>query len=117
MMIRQRRTTLVLGATVLAIGSLMPLSAATATTPTLAGETLDSRDAAVITGGNCDPGGVSTFTFTVSGQAFGPYPGTFTESGTVTLGPQDTEIFPHQFASAVTDFKATFTIYDSSNVP
>jgi hypothetical protein len=37
--------------------------------------------------GTCDPTQNSTFTFRVTGQALGPYPGTFTESGTFTLGP------------------------------
>ena len=37
--------------------------------------------------GTCNPLGTSTFTFTVTGIAAGPYPGPFTESGTVTVGP------------------------------
>lgn len=37
--------------------------------------------------GTCNPFGVSTFTFTVTGLAAGPYPGPFTETGTVTIGP------------------------------
>jgi hypothetical protein len=39
---------------------------------------------------NCDPtGGTGTFHFTASGDAYGPYPGTFTETGTVEVGPYD----------------------------
>jgi hypothetical protein len=37
--------------------------------------------------GTCNPFGTSTFTFTVTGLASGPYPGPFSESGTVTVGP------------------------------
>lgn len=37
--------------------------------------------------GSCDPLGTSSLTFTVTGNATGPYPGTFSETGTVTLGP------------------------------
>ena len=38
----------------------------------------------------CDPtGGTGTFHFTASGEAMGPYPGTFTETGTVEVGPYD----------------------------
>lgn len=37
--------------------------------------------------GTCNPLGTSTFTFTAEGQATGPYPGTFTESGTVVVEP------------------------------
>ena len=36
--------------------------------------------------GLCQPGG-TTFSFVASGIATGPYPGTFTEQGTVTFGP------------------------------
>jgi len=36
--------------------------------------------------GLCQPGG-TTFDFSASGVATGPYPGTFTETGTVTFGP------------------------------
>ncbi len=50
--------------------------------------------------GTCNPFGVSTFTFTVTGLAAGPYAGTFSESGTVTIGPSLN-------ASA---FNSTFTI-------
>lgn len=54
--------------------------------------------------GTCNPLGSSTFTFTVTGEAFGPYPGTFTETGTLTLGPFGTGPF------AATSFESTFTI-------
>jgi hypothetical protein len=55
--------------------------------------------------GTCNPFGTSTFTFTVTGEAFGPYPGTFTESGTLTLGP-----FGAGPSFAATSFESTFTI-------
>jgi hypothetical protein len=54
--------------------------------------------------GTCNPLGTSTFTFTVTGEAFGPYPGTFTETGSITLGPFGTGPF------AATSFESTFTI-------
>ncbi len=54
--------------------------------------------------GTCNPLGSSTFTFTVTGEAFGPYSGTFTETGTITLGPFGTGPF------AATSFESTFTI-------
>ena len=50
--------------------------------------------------GTCNPLGTSTFTFMVTGTAFGPYPGTFTETGTVTLSSLPT----------ATSFESTFTI-------
>lgn len=55
--------------------------------------------------GTCNPLGTSTFTFTVTGEAFGPYPGTFTESGTITLGP-----FGIGPSLAATSFESTFSI-------
>ncbi|MGI8461835.1 MAG: hypothetical protein ACR2OC_09425 [Solirubrobacterales bacterium] len=39
--------------------------------------------------GTCNPNGESHLTFTVSGAASGPYPGTFTETGVLTIGPHD----------------------------
>jgi hypothetical protein len=38
--------------------------------------------------GTCNPDGLSRFRFVVTGEASGPYPGTFEESGTFTLGPR-----------------------------
>lgn len=37
--------------------------------------------------GTCNTMGQSTFNFTATGLATGPYPGTFTESGTIVLNP------------------------------
>jgi hypothetical protein len=59
--------------------------------------------------GTCNPLGTSTFTFAVTGEAFGPYPGTFTESGTITLGP-----FGIGPSIAATSFESTFTINSAS---
>jgi hypothetical protein len=39
--------------------------------------------------GTCNPEGTSTLTFEATGVATGPYVGTFTEKGTVTLGPRN----------------------------
>jgi hypothetical protein len=50
--------------------------------------------------GTCTPFG-GTFEFTVTGEAIGPYAGTFVEHGTFTLGPAG---FPLEA------FEATFTI-------
>jgi hypothetical protein len=53
---------------------------------------------------DCRPGEMSTISFSVSGDAiviFGGYDGTFTEEGTVTIGP----------TGAVTEFSSTFTIF------
>ena len=56
--------------------------------------------------GACDPNGTSTFTFHATGPAFGPYPGTFDETGTFTMvGPPVTEDL-----LVLTGFQAEFTI-------
>ena len=45
---------------------------------------------------DCHPDGTSTTTFTGSGQANGPYPGTATETATFTYGPQ-TFLLPSKY--------------------
>jgi hypothetical protein len=64
------------------------------------------------TGGTGGPASVTCttsgdFSFSVSGAATGPYPGTFTETGSghVTVG------VPASTAGTVTSFSATFTVY------
>jgi hypothetical protein len=56
--------------------------------------------------GSCNPLGTSTFEFTVTGQALGPYPGTFTESGSFSFGPFGLP----DVGFGVGDFESTFTI-------
>jgi hypothetical protein len=56
--------------------------------------------------GTCDPLGTSTFTFTITGLATGPYPGPFTETGTIVLGPFGVPGNP----LAATSFESSFTI-------
>lgn len=74
-----------------------------------------------ITSSNCNPNGTSTFTFSSSGQASGtfdpdnglaagPYPGTFTKTGAVTLGPQAAGMGALPAPGTVTSFQASFTI-------
>ena len=57
----------------------------------LSGETFQASDLPA-TGtsqatGTCTPLGDSAFSFHVTGTAIGPYPGTFVEDGTFTIGP------------------------------
>lgn len=78
------------------------------------GEVFPFPDAATpgefTTTGTCNPEGTSTFSFTASGPAFGPYPGTFEEHGTFTLVADPTSVT----GFATTAFHSTFTI-DSAN--
>ena len=97
-------------AVVAALVGLTAAPAQAAVAP-LTGETLLASEIGVAGGtstvsGTCDPLGTSTFTFTVTGGASGPYPGTFTETGTVTLGPFGVPGNPF----AATSFESAFTI-------
>lgn len=120
-MARQRRSTRpnrALLASATALVALMlgwPAAPARAqVVPDLTGETLQA--AVLLPGttlevsGTCDPDGMSTFSFTASGLAEGPYPGTFTESGTFTMGPLVIDPFGLVNQQPL-DFSATFTIF------
>jgi hypothetical protein len=80
----------------------------------LTGENLSSQEVTdagqtgtSVVNGMCNPLGQSNFTFTVTGIAEGPYPGTFSESGSFTLNAF--AMFP-DFDSTIESFQSTFTI-------
>jgi hypothetical protein len=82
--------------------------ASAAVPATLSGEIFSDNPgegSSSITSASCNPTGTSTFSFEASGPAIGPYPGTFTEAGTITIGPQTPGLF-----TAVQSFTASFTI-------
>jgi hypothetical protein len=88
---------------------LAQVASAQISPPTLTGEELFAHNGvagAVATVGKCETNGTSssTFTFTASGNATGPYPGAFTETGTFTLGPSSAG------KGRVESFTASFTI-------
>ena len=92
------------------------VAAAAWAAPALAADPVDGLNV-TLTGqftsisGSCDPDGTSTITFRVAGTAVGTYPGTFVETGTVTIGPQAE--FPQidfWHAGPVTSFDAHFKI-------
>jgi hypothetical protein len=65
----------------------------------------------------CDPDGTSTVRFRASGIATGPYPGTFTETGTVTIGAQTLNapgVTGTAQAGPVLTFRAQFTIMSAA---
>jgi hypothetical protein len=72
------------------LGGVSPASAATP--PTLTGElfvdTAVTSETPVVYPGDCDADGTSSFSFTSTAVAIGPYPGTYVEQGTATVGPQ-----------------------------
>jgi hypothetical protein len=61
----------------------------------------------------CNADGTTTIPFQTHGSAFGPYSGTFTESGTITIGPQTDTSIDMRAAGPIVDFQATFTIQSS----
>jgi len=81
---------------------------------TLNGETLSratgGADAAAFQISNliCTQGGVAGFDFNTSGAATGPYPGAYTESGSVT--------FQNAPGGVILSFSSSFTITSGSNV-
>jgi hypothetical protein len=58
----------------------------------------------------CDKTGTTTVNFTTQGSAFGPYSGTFVETGSFTIGPQTDTSIDTRGVGAITAFQATFTI-------
>ncbi len=101
---RVRRLLLLTGCLVLGVLGLGALGAQAATPSSLAGETFTSQrvKGSTLTGACDDEGG--NFSFSVSGTATGPFPGTFTESGTFTAHADGFLI----------DFSSTFTITSTS---
>ena len=100
-----------------ALASAIPLPALADTPVTLSGESLGVYDVQ-ITNVHCNIKKTSTFDFHASGEATGPYPGTFEEWGTVEIGPQthgtvgpDTP-FPD---AAWQSIRAAFTITSGPN--
>ncbi|MDX6588648.1 MAG: hypothetical protein QOI31_3121 [Solirubrobacterales bacterium] len=58
----------------------------------------------------CNANGTTTFTFHTQGSAFGPYSGTFTETGSFTVGPQTNTTIDSRGVGPILNFQATFTI-------
>jgi hypothetical protein len=93
------------------LAALAVAPAALADPPGLTGEFLVASPVEVTA--TCSETGPSTVSWFASGEAFGPYPGTFTETGTATIG--HTAPSPAQFVNGfpltrVTSLQAFFTI-------
>jgi hypothetical protein len=58
----------------------------------------------------CDKDGTTVISFQTQGTAIGPYLGTFTETGTFTIGPQTNTTIDSRGVGAILDFQASFTI-------
>ena len=106
------RVLLAAGCSVLPMLALSGVATAAPALPSLEGETLQATGQLFDRAATCDPSGSSTIPFHWSGLAVGPYSGTFTEDGVVTIGPQ-TGFGAGRFGFAlgqVTQFDANFTI-------
>src|SRR3954447_16988032 len=87
----------------------------------LSGEFLTSQFSGTTSvSGTCNPGGTSTITFSATGQANGPFKGTFTESGTLTIGQQSLTYPPGYFdgekRGELQSFNSNFRIDSPSGV-
>lgn len=83
--------------------------------PSLSGEFLETTGPAPgqqTTFGNytCNKTGTTTIPFQTQGTALGPYLGTFTETGTITIGPQTNTTFDTRGVGPILNLQASFTI-------
>jgi hypothetical protein len=77
--------------------------------PTLTGEIFTIGPPTVTA--SCNPSGTSTVTYAVSGVAIGPYPGTYSETGTVTIGAATLPRFVSGYeAGPITNANISFSI-------
>ncbi|MFL5942029.1 MAG: post-COAP-1 domain-containing protein [Gaiellaceae bacterium] len=106
---RRRRAwaSLAVAITVAGLALFASSARAQAPPPTLTGEEFVAAPDVTT---NCNPDGNSTVTFSASGDATGPYPGTFTEVGTATIGPQTLSPGGGQSIGTLLTFDAVFTI-------
>jgi hypothetical protein len=58
----------------------------------------------------CDKDGITVIPFQTEGAALGPYVGSFTETGTITIGPQTDTTLDSRGVGAILGFQASFTI-------
>jgi hypothetical protein len=58
----------------------------------------------------CDKDGNTVVPFQTEGAALGPYVGSFTETGTITIGPQTDTTIDSRGVGAILGFQASFTI-------
>ena len=99
---RARRLLLLTGCLILGMAGLGAVEAHAATPSSLAGETFTSHEVKGSTlSGTCNFTNESSVNFSVSGLAAGPFPGTFTESGSFSTA---------DVTGFFTTFSSTFTI-------
>jgi hypothetical protein len=77
----------ILACAVVATAALAPAATAQAAPPSLGGTLFSASDPEIKTCGAS--GGAGSFTYEAAGTTTGAYAGTFTEAGTITVGPED----------------------------
>jgi hypothetical protein len=102
----------VLAGTTVLLGLIAPASFAQALS--LSGETFETTpglgEQTTFGAFTCDKNGTTTIPFQTQGAALGPYLGTFTESGTITVGPQTDTTLDSRGVGPIVDFQSSFTI-------
>jgi hypothetical protein len=103
----------VLAVTAVSLGVLAPASFGQAVS--LNGELLESTltipgQQTTFDNFTCDKAGTTTVNFSTQGSAFGPYSGTFVETGSFTIGPQTDTSIDSRGVGPITAFQASFTI-------
>lgn len=110
-MTRKPRFVTLASIAMLALSLAIPAAAAGATAASLTGVFLSGEGEGLDVTATCSETGTATISYSVEGTAFGPYPGTFTEVGTVTIGQTPTGNFILGFPiKQVTTLEAFFTI-------
>ena len=106
---RAQRLLLLTGCLISGVLGLAAVDAHAATPSSLAGETFTSKNVkgSTLTGACTGNGNQGAFKFTVSGTAAGPFPGTFTESGSFTTALDG---FPMKFSSTFTIMSTAGTV-------
>ncbi len=109
---------LAVGCSVAVLELCVPAASAQAAPPTLTGESFAAGlfttpaglGSIAVTSASCNPAGNSSFSYQVSGPATGPYPGAFTETSTVTMGPQNIGSGFSNPSALITGWTVSFTI-------
>src|SRR3954469_8364726 len=92
----------------LALGLLPAVSSADTAPASLSGEFVGTWPPATITSGICNVSDESAFTFEHRGDATGPYPGVYHETGHIRISPHTYEIpgAPGQFRARILEFES-----------
>lgn len=109
-----RALTIIVVWCILAGSPSAPSYASTDSNVSLDGESVFRTGTFQVTSSTCNADGSGTIEFSATGSASGPFPGEFTETGTVVLGPTPPPQGGVTYHAPVTGFDATFEITSGS---